>query len=583
MPIINGVKMACASCIRGHRSTTCQHLDRPMLEVRKKGRPLTQCDHCRDLRKVRQVHVRCMCKPDESEAPKRVNKGKEKAAPTEQENSNCDCDNTGVCNCAVPRTAVSKTGRRFSSKSKTGELVTPVTIQPHTSPSRTPDGCSSSDDSSLTSGSSHCATVVGQTPSSSVPLPSPLQIAPPVDVLNSTIRPSTSHFDPLVDTAQHKEGASFSPSFQLRMQAKSQRYAPYPQSLPNAPISYALSGPSPFVEEPSYDSSNLSNSTSIPEDATTAQMWTQFLRDELPSSISIADQTPSSHLPPSSQPQLKCSCGPTCVCGSCATQPSPPENPTPSNTSITSDSQPSPFCLSSTSPSPASSLPTEVDCFDCSVLMAALDLDDDEISSTITTFSGLDKSQLQVIQREAHTFLATYSPSNPSTFSLTKEQLFQYANFLTATVDRPAGVGFGLGLGSTTLDTTTTTSPPPPPISLASTPFTNIPLTVAALTNTEPPPSKIVGTGPGSTLTSAAVTLTENTRIGGSTTAMVGERTVSKCSCGPGCTCAICSGNTSGLLDLSGDRCHKCSTCEECVNFNQTLSELSQCLGAPPC
>ncbi|KAI1807842.1 hypothetical protein F4811DRAFT_418556 [Daldinia bambusicola] len=46
MPIINGQKMACEPCIRGHRSTKCAHLgDRMLLPVRKPGRPLSTCPH----------------------------------------------------------------------------------------------------------------------------------------------------------------------------------------------------------------------------------------------------------------------------------------------------------------------------------------------------------------------------------------------------------------------------------------------------------------------------------------------------------------------------------------------------------
>ncbi|KAB5518835.1 copper fist DNA binding domain-containing protein [Coniochaeta sp. 2T2.1] len=44
MPLINGQKMACAPCIRGHRSTKCNHsADRVMVPVRKPGRPLSSC------------------------------------------------------------------------------------------------------------------------------------------------------------------------------------------------------------------------------------------------------------------------------------------------------------------------------------------------------------------------------------------------------------------------------------------------------------------------------------------------------------------------------------------------------------
>ena len=34
-----------SACIRGHRSSRCKHVDRPLLDVRKPGRPLTSCPH----------------------------------------------------------------------------------------------------------------------------------------------------------------------------------------------------------------------------------------------------------------------------------------------------------------------------------------------------------------------------------------------------------------------------------------------------------------------------------------------------------------------------------------------------------
>ncbi|KAI9250167.1 copper fist DNA binding domain-containing protein [Phascolomyces articulosus] len=61
MPIINGIKFACNSCIKGHRSSHCNHVERPLFEIRRKGRPVTQCAYCRDLRKTKQVHVKCVC------------------------------------------------------------------------------------------------------------------------------------------------------------------------------------------------------------------------------------------------------------------------------------------------------------------------------------------------------------------------------------------------------------------------------------------------------------------------------------------------------------------------------------------
>ena len=38
----------------------CQK-DRPIFEIKKKGRPPSQCQKCRDLRKYKDSHVKCSC------------------------------------------------------------------------------------------------------------------------------------------------------------------------------------------------------------------------------------------------------------------------------------------------------------------------------------------------------------------------------------------------------------------------------------------------------------------------------------------------------------------------------------------
>src|SRR5258707_4553600 len=57
------------TCIKGHRSSSCKHSDRPLFEIKKKGRPVTQCEHCRELRKTKQVHVKCLCESKSTEFP----------------------------------------------------------------------------------------------------------------------------------------------------------------------------------------------------------------------------------------------------------------------------------------------------------------------------------------------------------------------------------------------------------------------------------------------------------------------------------------------------------------------------------
>ncbi|KAK0707466.1 hypothetical protein B0H67DRAFT_312006 [Lasiosphaeris hirsuta] len=72
MPIINGQKVACAPCIRGHRSTKCNHYnERPMVPVRKPGRPLTTCAcppakpcSCGGVRVAIPRKQKCGCGPD---------------------------------------------------------------------------------------------------------------------------------------------------------------------------------------------------------------------------------------------------------------------------------------------------------------------------------------------------------------------------------------------------------------------------------------------------------------------------------------------------------------------------------------
>lgn len=82
--LIDGEKWACEACVRGHRVSNCQHSgtttfernsldscasmadlptcsDRPLQHINKKGRPVSQCPHCRGLRKSRSTHVRCDC------------------------------------------------------------------------------------------------------------------------------------------------------------------------------------------------------------------------------------------------------------------------------------------------------------------------------------------------------------------------------------------------------------------------------------------------------------------------------------------------------------------------------------------
>ncbi|KAF7544551.1 hypothetical protein G7046_g9762 [Stylonectria norvegica] len=77
MPLINGQKMACEPCIRGHRSTKCTHAnERLMVPVRKPGRPLSTCPHpssrpcsCGQVTAAIPKKQKCHCGTKNEEAP----------------------------------------------------------------------------------------------------------------------------------------------------------------------------------------------------------------------------------------------------------------------------------------------------------------------------------------------------------------------------------------------------------------------------------------------------------------------------------------------------------------------------------
>ncbi|PWY77506.1 hypothetical protein BO70DRAFT_68226 [Aspergillus heteromorphus CBS 117.55] len=67
-----GAKWSCEPCIRGHRSSKCQHFDRMMMKVPKAGRPLARCPHPKgtcSCQKLYAFMVRipkgstCLCRP----------------------------------------------------------------------------------------------------------------------------------------------------------------------------------------------------------------------------------------------------------------------------------------------------------------------------------------------------------------------------------------------------------------------------------------------------------------------------------------------------------------------------------------
>ncbi|KAG5968397.1 hypothetical protein E4U58_001884 [Claviceps cyperi] len=94
--LIDGEKYACEACVRGHRVSNCQHSDRPLQHINKKGRPVSQCSHCRTMRKSRSAHIRCDC-------GEKTSKCAHLQQPVDGHKETCCCNHGGRCTCAFKK------------------------------------------------------------------------------------------------------------------------------------------------------------------------------------------------------------------------------------------------------------------------------------------------------------------------------------------------------------------------------------------------------------------------------------------------------------------------------------------------
>lgn len=108
--LIGGEKWACEACVRGHRVSNCQHSDRPLQHINKKGRPVSQCQHCRTLRKSRSAHVRCDCSLEKIQSKETLTAAAIVAASSNGDSfeanthaKNCSCNHGAGCKCALKK------------------------------------------------------------------------------------------------------------------------------------------------------------------------------------------------------------------------------------------------------------------------------------------------------------------------------------------------------------------------------------------------------------------------------------------------------------------------------------------------
>lgn len=105
---INGIKYACITCIKGHRSSSCSHVERPLIEIRKKGRPPNHCKDCKN--KTKKPHIQCGCKKDSPPLS---------MYPTPTMNPAClaHSDNMHPCICPTSQPFASNVSQEFTRES----------------------------------------------------------------------------------------------------------------------------------------------------------------------------------------------------------------------------------------------------------------------------------------------------------------------------------------------------------------------------------------------------------------------------------------------------------------------------------
>lgn len=143
MPVINGEKWACSSCIKGHRVSGCIHNDRELHHINPKGRPVKQCEHCRGARKSKSHHAKCDCGDKKDKLKEKGDaKGMTTIDVAAHDNSDdnlahgdgCQCHSGGKCLCGTKKDGLElrlDTGRQTLHEARAKPKLTATHSESH--------------------------------------------------------------------------------------------------------------------------------------------------------------------------------------------------------------------------------------------------------------------------------------------------------------------------------------------------------------------------------------------------------------------------------------------------------------------
>ncbi|THH15283.1 hypothetical protein EUX98_g9489 [Antrodiella citrinella] len=308
MVFLGDKKYACETCIKGHRSSSCKHTDRPLFEIKKKGRPVTQCEHCRELRKTKQVHVKCSCenKEDSDGGPSSSTKGVKRppasaafpsglpealeatvalqrlgegspsgSSPGTPPNT-CDCKVSGSCDCCTPRVSSSQSKKQGKERAAAARSDDGVVKRDSEEPIAGPGGLVA-----IANGGHHRPVL---------PRPSPQRQSSPSGPVHDPSQPDHPHAS--------------------RHQAHSEHfYSPYGRAYDHAHGAELVSS-EPSLPAPVPESTVASSVYSSSE-----ELYADPLRDDAVEPPPPWSDSSSPALP-DFVPSL-CGCGPNCACPGC--------------------------------------------------------------------------------------------------------------------------------------------------------------------------------------------------------------------------------------------------------------------------
>lgn len=123
--------------LAGASLLTTFHPDRPLQHVKAKGRPVSQCNHCRSERKNRSAHVKCQCGKRASEGGSGTSLYlRDGVIPHHQLTGykDCGCFSGGKCRCATKKSPKLEPQQLGA----VSELASPLSTATTASPSQIP-------------------------------------------------------------------------------------------------------------------------------------------------------------------------------------------------------------------------------------------------------------------------------------------------------------------------------------------------------------------------------------------------------------------------------------------------------------